>query len=210
MAPFEALYGRRSPIEWFAVGEVALISRILVHEAIEKICFYLRDVENSPKSHKSYVNFRLLDLEFEVYDWVYLKISPMKGVMRFVKKGKLNPYFVGPYDILKSVGKVAYELNFPNELASVHPVFYVSMLKKYVGDPTSIVSLEGIEIKENLYYEEVLVEILYRKVKKLRDKEVSSVKVQWRNHLVEGATREAKSDRMSQYPHLFLSTPTLA
>ena len=81
----------------------------------------------------------------------------MKGVMRFVKKGKLNPCFVGPYDILKNDGKFEYELNFPNELASVHPVFHVSMLKKYVGGPTSIVSLEGMEVKENLYYEEVLL-----------------------------------------------------
>ncbi|KAK4709950.1 hypothetical protein R3W88_004463 [Solanum pinnatisectum] len=127
----------------------------------------------------------------------------MKGVMRFGKKGKLSPRFVGPYQILRRVGKVAYELDLPNELASVHPVFHVSMLKKCIGDPKSIVPLEGLELKENISYEEVPVEILDRQVKKLRNKEVASVKVLWRNYLVEGATWEAEADMMSRYPHLF-------
>ncbi|WMV32992.1 hypothetical protein MTR67_026377 [Solanum verrucosum] len=132
----------------------------------------------------------------------------MKGVMRFGKKGKLSSRYVGPYLILRRLGKVAYELELPNELASVHPVFHVSMLKKCVGDPTSIVPLEGLGVKENLSYEEVPIEILDRQVKKLRNKEVASVKVLWRNHLVQGATWEA--DMMSQYPYLFPSTPILA
>ncbi|KAK4729692.1 hypothetical protein R3W88_022680 [Solanum pinnatisectum] len=105
---------------------------------------------------------------------------------------------------------VAYELELPNELASVHPVFHVSMLKKCVGDPTSIVPLEGLGAKENLSYEEVPMKILDRQVKKLRTKEVASVKVLWRNQLVEGATWEAEADMMTRYPHLFPSTPILA
>ncbi|WMV45605.1 hypothetical protein MTR67_038990 [Solanum verrucosum] len=91
----------------------------------------------------------------------------MKGVMRFGKKGKLSPRFVGPYEILKRVGKVAYELDLPNELASVHQVFHVSMLKNCVGDPTSLVPLEGLGVDDNLSDEEVPVEILDRQVKKL-------------------------------------------
>ncbi|KAK4727160.1 hypothetical protein R3W88_032077 [Solanum pinnatisectum] len=112
----------------------------------------------------------------------------MKGVMRFGKKGKLSPYYVCPYQILKRTGKVSYELDLPNDLALMHLIFHVSLLKKYVGDPTSIVPLEGFGVKENLSYEEVPVEILDRQVKKLRNKEVASVKVLWRNQLVEGAT----------------------
>ncbi|KAK4729777.1 hypothetical protein R3W88_022765 [Solanum pinnatisectum] len=123
--------------------------------------------------------------------------------MSFIKKWKLSPRFVGPYQILRHVGKVAYELDLPNELASVHPVFHVSMLKKCVGYPTSIVLLVGLGVDENLSYEEVPVDILDRQVKKLRNKEVAFVKVLWRNHLVEGATWEAEADMMSQYPHLF-------
>ncbi|WMV55629.1 hypothetical protein MTR67_049014 [Solanum verrucosum] len=99
------------------------------------------------QSHqKSYVDVRRRDLEFDNY-WVYLKISPMKGVMRFGNKGKLSPRYVSPYQILRRIGKVAYELELSNELASVHLVFHVSMLKKCVGDPTSIVSLEDLGVK---------------------------------------------------------------
>ncbi|WMV09251.1 hypothetical protein MTR67_002636, partial [Solanum verrucosum] len=103
-------------------------------------------------------------------------------------KGKLSPRYVGPYQILKCIGKVAYELDLPNELAPVHPIFHVSMLKKCIGDPVSIIPLEGLGVDESLSNEEVPIEILDRQVKKLRNKKVSSVKVLWRNHLVEGAT----------------------
>ena len=92
----------------------------------------------------------------------------------------------------------------------MHLIFHVSMLKKCVGDPTSIVPLEGFRVDEKISYEGVPVEILDRQVKKLRNKEILSVKVLWRNHLVEGATWEAEADMMSRYPHLFPSTPTLA
>jgi len=117
---------------------------------------------------------------------------------------------IGPYHILRHVGKVAYELDLGDELASVHQVFHVSMLKKCVGDLTSIVPLESLRLKENLFYEEVPVEILDRQVKKLRNKEVASVKVLWRNQSVNGSTREVEADMMSRYPHLFPSNPTLA
>ncbi|XP_069150485.1 uncharacterized protein [Solanum lycopersicum] len=132
-----------------------------------------------------------------------VEISPMKGVMRFARKGKLSPQYVGPYEVLQRVGKVAYELKLPNELALVHLVFHVSMLKKCIGDPMYILPIEGLGVDENLSYEEVSVEILDRQVKKLRNKEVGSIKVLWRNHLVKGATLEAKDDMKSHYPYLF-------
>ncbi|WMV08821.1 hypothetical protein MTR67_002206 [Solanum verrucosum] len=112
--------------------------------------------------------------------------------MRFSKKGNLSPRTVGSYQILRRVGKVVYEMELPNELALMHPVFHVSMLKKCVGDLMSIVPLERFGVDENLSYEEVSVEILDWKVKRLRNKEVASVKGLWRNHLVEGATWEAE------------------
>ncbi|WMV49471.1 hypothetical protein MTR67_042856 [Solanum verrucosum] len=110
---------------------------------------------------------------------------------------------IGPELILRCFGKVAYELDLPNDLASVDPIFYISLLKKCVGDPTSIFALEGLGVKENLSYEEVLIEILDRQVKKLRNKEVASVKVLWKSQLVEGATLEAEANMISCYPHLF-------
>ena len=111
----------------------------------------------------------------------------MKGVMRFGNKGKLSPRYVGPYEILKRVGSVAYELRFPNELAMIHPVLHVSMLKKCTCDPIFILPLEGLGVKEDLSYEEVLVEILDRQVKKFRN-EVVFVKILWRNNLFEDTT----------------------
>ena len=128
---------------------------------------------------KSYADHSRRDLEFEEGDKVYLKISSNKGVVRFGKKGKSRPCYVGPYEILQMVDKVAYELKLPIELALVHLVLHVAMLKKCIGDPKSILPIEGLSVKDNLSYEVVPVEILDRQVKKLRNKEVASVKVLW-------------------------------
>ncbi|WMV58781.1 hypothetical protein MTR67_052166, partial [Solanum verrucosum] len=129
----------------------------------------------------SYVDVRRRELKFQVDDWFFLKVSPMKGVMRFGKKGKLSSSYVGPYKILKRVGKVAYELELPTEIATVHLVFHILLLKKCVGDPASIVPLESVAVKDSLTYEEVPVEILDRQVWRLRNEEVASVKVLWRS-----------------------------
>ena len=127
----------------------------------------------------------------------------MKGVVRFGKQGKLSPRYVGPYQIVKRVGSVAYELELPLEMSMVHPVFHVSMLRKCLGDPSSIVPLDMVNVEENLSYEEVPVEILDRQVKRLRNKEIATVKVLWRNQLVESARWETEADIMKCYPYLF-------
>ncbi|WMV58213.1 hypothetical protein MTR67_051598 [Solanum verrucosum] len=98
------------------------------------------------------------------------KVSPMKGVMRFCKKGKLSPRYVGHYKILKRVGKLAYEIELLVELAAVHLVFHISLLKKCVGDPTSIIPLESVAVKDNHTYEDVPIEILDRQVRRLKKK----------------------------------------
>ncbi|WMV51471.1 hypothetical protein MTR67_044856 [Solanum verrucosum] len=120
---------------------------------------------------------RRRELEYQVDDWVFLKVSPMKGVIRFGKKGKLSPRYVGPYRISKRIGKVTYELELPTDLEAMHPLFHISLLKKCVGDPASVVSLETVAVKNSLSYEDVPVEILDRQVRRLRNKEVASVKL---------------------------------
>ncbi|WMV46862.1 hypothetical protein MTR67_040247 [Solanum verrucosum] len=109
---------------------------------------------------KEFINLRKRELKLDIDDWVYLKISPMKGVMRFVKRVKLSSRYVGPHKILRCFGKIAYELDLSSNLALVHPVFHVSLLKKFIGDPTSIVPLERVSVNESLSYEEVPVQIL--------------------------------------------------
>ncbi|WMV41893.1 hypothetical protein MTR67_035278 [Solanum verrucosum] len=128
--------------------------------------------------------------------------------MRFGKKGKLSPRYVGPYRILKRIGKVAYELELLIDLAAVHPVFHISLLKKCVGDPVSVVPLDTVVVKDSLSclsYEDVPIEIFNRQVRRLRNKEVALVKVWWRSQSVEGATWEAEAAMRARYPHLFPS-----
>jgi len=207
MAPYEALYGRkcRSPIGWFEKGETALFGPDLVHQAMEKVKVIQQRLETAQSRHKSYADVRRRGLEFSIGDWVFLKVSPMKGVMRFGKKGKLSPRYIGPYKIIRRVGQVAYELELPQELSSVHPVFHVSMLQKCIGDPSHITPTEDVQVTGDLTYEEVPIAILDRQVKKLRNKEIASVKVLWRNQQVEEVTWEAEEAMKSKYPHLFQS-----
>ncbi|WMV26139.1 hypothetical protein MTR67_019524 [Solanum verrucosum] len=129
----------------------------------------------------------------------------MKEVIRFGKKGKLSPRYIRPYRISKRIDKVAYELELPQELAAVHSVFHISMLKKCMGDPSLIIPTANIGIKDSLSYEEILVHILDRQVRKLRTKKVASIKVLWRNQFVKEATWEAEEDMKKRYPHLFES-----
>ncbi|KAL0552056.1 hypothetical protein IC582_011149 [Cucumis melo] len=137
---------------------------------------------------KSYADVQRKDLEFDVGDMVFLKVAPIKGVLRFEKKGKLSPRFVGPFEILERIGPVAYRLALPPSFFAVHGVFHVSMLRKYVADPTHVVDFRPLRISEDLSFEEQPIEILAREVKELRNREISLVKVLWQNHGVEEAT----------------------
>ncbi|KAL4022855.1 hypothetical protein IC575_016601 [Cucumis melo] len=170
-----------------------------INAAIQKIRARMLTAQSR---HKIYADVRCKDLEFEVGDMVFLKVAPMKGVLRFEKKGKLSPRFVGPFEILERIGLVAYRLALPPSFSAVHNVFHVSMLRKYVADPTHVVEFEPLQISENMSYEEQPVEILARKVKKLRSREISLVKVLWRNHEVKEATWEREEDMRAQYPEL--------
>ncbi|WMV25265.1 hypothetical protein MTR67_018650 [Solanum verrucosum] len=119
---------------------------------IDEILIYSRNQEDHA-SHLRIVLQTLKDRELNVkllkYDWIYLKVSPMKGVMRFGKKGKLSPWYIGPYKIFKRIGSVAYELELPQELAAVHLVIHISMLKKCMGDPSLTIPIKDIGINDS-------------------------------------------------------------
>ncbi|GJV30789.1 putative reverse transcriptase domain-containing protein [Tanacetum coccineum] len=137
-APFEALYGRKChlPIMWAEVGEGQLIGPELVQETTEKISQINDRHKAACDRQKSYADKRRKPLEFSVGDYVLLKLSPWKGVVRFGKKGKLAPRFVRLFEIVEKVGPVAYRLDFPEEFNGVHDTFHVSNLKKCLADPT--------------------------------------------------------------------------
>ena len=146
MTPFEGLYGRRcrSPVCWDDVGERKFLGLKLVQLTVEKIALIKERLKTTQRRQKSYVDNRRRDLEFEVGDHVFLQVSPMKFVMRFGRKEKLSPRFVGPFEILEIVGTLAYKVALSPCLSKIHNVFHVSTLRKYVFDASHVVKLEPI------------------------------------------------------------------
>ena len=134
---------------------------------------------------------------------MFLKVSPWEKVLRFGRKGKLSPRFIGPYEISERVGPVAYRLILPPELEKIHDVFHVSMLRRYRSDPLHIISPSEVEIQVDMSYEEEPMHILAREVKELRNKRVPLVKVLWLKHGIEEATWETESSMKERYPNLF-------
>ena len=190
---------------WEEVGERKLLGPEIIQMTFEKINLIHKRLQTAQSRQKSYYDNLRRKVEFEVVDMVFLKVAPIKGVMRFGKKGKLSPRFVGPFEILKRIGKVAYELALPPTLAGVHNVFHVSMLRKYIPDPSHVLNYEPLKIKDNLTHEEVPIQILHRKDQVLRTKIISLVKVLWKNHTVEEASWEREDEMKSKYPDLFVN-----
>ena len=205
MAPFEALYGKhcRTPVCWDEVGERKLIGPEFVQMTTDKIKEIRSKLKAAQDRQKSYADNRRKDLEFNVGDWVFLKLSPWKGVVRFGKRGKLSPRYIGPFEVTERVGLVAYRLALPMELSRIHDVFHISMLRKYISDPSHILETPAVEVKEDLSYEEQPVQILDWREQVLRNKTIPLVKVLWRNHVVEEATWEPELLMRAQYPYLF-------
>ena len=197
ISPYEALYGKqcRTPLCWNETGERKLQGPEIVQTTVDKVNVIRAQLKAAQDKQKSYADKRRKDLEFEVGDRVFLKLSPWKGVVRFGKRGKLSPRYIGPFEIVERIGHVAYRLDLPEELSRVHNVFHISMLCKYIPDPSHVLETPEIELRDDLSYEEQPVQILGREEKELRNKTISLLKVIWRNHLVEEANWE-REDQM--------------
>ncbi|GJY99162.1 putative reverse transcriptase domain-containing protein [Tanacetum coccineum] len=156
-----------------------------------------------------YVDKRRKPLEFQVGDMVMLKVSPWKGVIRFGKRGKLNPRYIGPFKILAKVGTVAYRLELPEKLSCVHSTFHVSNFKKCLSDEPLAIPLDEIHIDEKLHFIEELVEIMDREVKRLKQSRIPIVKVRWNSRRGPEYTWEREDQMQKKYPHLF-ANPTPA
>ncbi|GJR45195.1 reverse transcriptase domain-containing protein [Tanacetum coccineum] len=205
-ALFEALYGRkcRSPVLWAEIGESSLIRPELVQETTHKVVLIKKKLKAARYRQKSYADNRRKPLEFEVGDRVMLKVSPWKGIIRFGKKGKLAPRYVGPFEILERVGPVAYRLRLPEELSGVHDTFHVSNLKKCLADASLRVPLDEIKVEKTLRFVEEPVEIMDREIKSLKRSRILLVKVCWNSKRGPEFTWERKNYMKSKHPKLFV------
>ncbi|GJY18195.1 putative reverse transcriptase domain-containing protein [Tanacetum coccineum] len=204
-APFEALYGRkcRSPICWAEVGDAQLTGPEIVRETTEKIIQIKHRLQASRDRQRSYADKRRKPLEFQVGDKVMLKVSPWKGVIRFGKRGKLNPRYIGPFKILAKVGTVAYRLELPEKLSRVHSTFHVSNLKKCLSDEPLAIPLDEIHVDDKLNFIEEPIEIMDREVKRLKQSRIPIVKVRWNSRRGPEYTWEREDQMQKKYPHLF-------
>nr|CAD39388.2 OSJNBb0016B03.9 [Oryza sativa Japonica Group] len=208
MAPYEALYGRkcRTPLLWDQVGESQVFGPDILREAEAKVRIIRDNLKVAQSRQKSYADNRRRDLEFAVGDFVYLRVTPLRGVHRFQTKGKLAPRYVGPFRIIARRGEVAYQLELPASLGNVHDVFHVSQLKKCLRVPSEQADSEQIEVREDLTYAERPVKILDTMERRTRNRVIRFCKVQWSNHAEEEATWEREDELKAAHPDLFASS----
>ncbi|GKF25209.1 hypothetical protein Tco_0081103, partial [Tanacetum coccineum] len=176
-----ALYDRkcRSPVCWAEVGDVQLTGPEIVHETTKNIVQIRQRLQAARDRQRSYANIKRKPLEFQVGDRVMLKVSPRKGIIRFGKRGKLNPRYIRPFKILKRFGPVAYKLELPEEL---------------------------MNLNDKLNFVEEPVEIMDREVKKLKQSRIPIIKVQWNSKRGPEFTWEREDLIRAKYPHLFSNT----
>jgi hypothetical protein len=179
-------------------------------EAEENIKVVWENLKIAQSRQRSYADTRRRELSLEVGDFVYLKVSPIRGVRRFGVKGKLAPRYVGPYQILARRGEVVYQLSLPEGLSAVHDVFHVSQLKKCLHVPEEKLPVEGLEVQEDLTYIEKLAQILETIDRVTQRKTIRMCKVRWSHHSEEEATWEREDNLMAKYPELFAGQPWIS
>ncbi|GKF53800.1 hypothetical protein Tco_0160710 [Tanacetum coccineum] len=155
---------------------------------------------------KSYADLKRKPMELQVGDKVMLKVSPWKGVVRFGKRGKLNPRYVGPFKVVEKVREVAYKLELPEELSRVHNTFHVSNLKKCHADEPLAVPLDGLHLNDKLHFIKEPLEIVGREVKRLKRSRIPLVKVRWNSKRGPEFTWEREDQFKKKYPHLFIKS----
>ncbi|GKE20725.1 hypothetical protein Tco_1432237 [Tanacetum coccineum] len=191
---------------WAEVGQVKLTGPDLVQETTEKIIQIKQRMQAARDRQKSYADLKRKLMEFQVRDKVMLKVSPWKGVVRFGKRGKLNPRYVGPFKVLEKVRDVAYKLELPEELSRVHNTFHVSNMKKCYADEPLAVPLDELHFEDKLQFVEEPVEIMDREVKRLKRSHILIVKVRWNSMRGPEFTWEREDQFRDKCPHLFAET----
>ncbi|GKC80738.1 putative reverse transcriptase domain-containing protein [Tanacetum coccineum] len=205
VAPYKALYGQKchSPVCSAEVGEAQLTGLEMIQETTEKIVQIKQRIQAAQDRQKSYADLKRKPMEFEIGDRVMLKVSPWKGVVRFGKRGKLNPRYVRPFKVLAKVGDVAYRLELPQELSRVHSTFHVSNLKKCYSNEPLAIPLDGIHVDDKLQFVEKPVEIMEQEIKRLKRSRIPLVKVRWNSRRGPEFTWECEDSFKKKYPRLF-------
>jgi hypothetical protein len=209
MLPFETPYGRkcRTPLYWDQTRGRQFFGPELIQEAEEQVCVIRENLRVAQIRQKSYADNRRRPLEFEEGDYVYLKVSPLRGMRRFKIKGKLSPRYIGPFMIFRRVGEMAYQLELPDSLSDVHNVFHVSQLKKCLRVPKEQLPMEELSVQGDLTYTEYPIKILdtlTRDTRSKSDKDVQrTMESSWRRRSYMGKRRRASH----RFPHLSLVLP---
>jgi hypothetical protein len=190
MAPFEMLYRRRcrTSLFWNETGERKVFGPDILQEAEKQVRMVRENLRVAQSRQNSYVDHRRRELSFEVGDFVYLKVSHMRGLRCFKVRGKLALRFIGPLKILERRGEVAYQLELPSQLSDVHDVFLVSQLKRCLLVLEEQIPMEDLDAKEDLSYQEYPVMILETSERVTQNKKIKICKVQWSHHTEEEAT----------------------
>ncbi|WVZ93662.1 LOW QUALITY PROTEIN: hypothetical protein U9M48_039627 [Paspalum notatum var. saurae] len=207
MSPFQALYGRRcrTPLHWDQPGEKQLFGPGIIEDAERQVRMIRENLRIAQTRQKSYADNRRRDLEFAVGEYVYLKVSPIRGLPRFKVKGKLAPRYIGPFKIIDRKGEVAYQLEFPDRLSGVHNVFHISQLKKCLRVPEEQLQEDEHNVQDDLTYTDYPVQILETAERTSRNRVIKMCKVKWSHHTAEEATWEREDDLRTDYPELFAS-----
>jgi hypothetical protein len=211
MSPFEALYGRncRTLLHWDQPSERQVFGPDILLEAKENIRLVRENLKTAQSRQRSYADTWRRELSFEVEDYVYLNMSPIRGIKRFEVKGKLAPQYIGPYQIQARRGEVAYQLSLLESLSVVHDVFHVSQLKKCLRVPEEQLPIEDLEVQEDLTHIEKPTQILETADRVTRRSTIRMYKVKWGHHSEE-ATWERKDDLKAKYPKLFAIQPWIS
>ncbi|GJX81767.1 putative reverse transcriptase domain-containing protein, partial [Tanacetum coccineum] len=206
-APYKALYGRkcRSPVCWREVRDSQLTGPEWICETTKKIIQIKNRLLTARNRQKSYAVRRTKQLEFEVGDKVLLKVSPWKCAVRFGKREKLSPRYIGLFRILSRVGPVPYTLELPEELMGIHSTFHVLKLKKCLAEGDVVILMDEIQLDDKLHMIEEPVEVIDKEVKRLKQSRIPIVKVRWNSQRGPEFTWERKDQIKKKYPYLFTS-----
>jgi hypothetical protein len=207
MAPFEMLYGRRcrTPLIWSEAGEQKVFGPDILQEAEKQVRMVRENLRLAQSRQKSYADQRRRELSFKVGNFVYLKVSPMRGLHHFKVRGKITPRFIGPFKILEKRGEVACQLELTSQLSDVHDLFHVSQLKKYMRVPEEQLPMEDLDAKEGISYQEHPIKILETSERITRNKKIKMCKVQWTYQTEEEATWEREEELKVEFSSFFFN-----